>query len=165
MINTVHKIFPKAGYGTTILTDDTLRMYTSGGGHAEEKFIEKNKHTLEKFTRLWINNTPCPVCANKLISAYANVQKKPAIAAAHFYFGKKKEAALRCLAKMVKEGFTLMDFPWRWYQQYYITEPACKKDIDEALKSDEFKKKMQKMSKTVEEVYAYNAQDKTNCHS
>jgi hypothetical protein len=158
-------IFPKAGFGTTILTDDTLRMYTSGGGkHAEQIFIEENKNRLgDLFPWLWINNSPCPVCANKLIEAYAHVEVKPVIAAAHFYSGNdKRKVALHCLAKMVKEGFTLTDFPWRWYQEY-ISEPACKKDINEALKSDEFKKKMQKMSKTVEEVYAYKAQDKTNC--
>jgi hypothetical protein len=141
-------------------------MYTSGGGlHAEQKFIKENKDTLGDFTWLWINNSPCPMCANELIRAYANVQNKPVIAAAHFYFGEKKygrEAALRCLARMVTEGFTFKAFPWRVYQQF-LSEPACKKDIAKALNSSKFYQKMQDMSKTVDIVNQYAHLDKTDC--
>ncbi len=110
MIDTVTNIFGK-GCGTTYLVIDKCRLttYLSGGGqHAEAKFLGANRANLHSFPDLWMNNSPCPACAKKLIAAYRTIHS------AHFYRGGiDKEIVLQCLAKMVASKINLEAFDWK----------------------------------------------------
>ena len=167
IIDTVAKIFGK-GYGTTILTADCmLSTYISGkDGHSEEQFLAENSDDLDSFPDLWINNSPCPSCAKKLIDAYKNVSPKATIHAAHFYSGgnsnKAIETALQCLAKMVKSGVNLESFNWEAYQKI-VSHKDCKEDIKTALKTPKFVENMNKMANRVKTVYDYAKAGKTSC--
>ena len=163
MINTVSMVFDDVGYSTTTtltavtLRSGQLRTYTNRGGcHAEDKLIAENPNLNYVEKVLWINNTPCPRCALNLIRAYQGIKTKPIIAAAHFYKGGYREDfILRCLARMVKNGFKLMPFKWRFYQKRFISNDVCIDDINKALENDEFKDNMKNMENRIEQVYAY----------
>lgn len=170
MIDTVDHCVFDSGYGKTFLTVDmhTLKTYTSGGGHhAEFNFLRDNLNTLANFPILWINNSPCPVCANSLIAAYADVPNKPTIYAAHFYRGLRggvsQEQALQCLAKMVVDGFKLKPFAWNTFKRFALNEPLCIADVDTALDNDKFNQKMLVMANIILRVEEYADLRRIHC--
>lgn len=165
MINTVYRVFGNYTSPTTILTapDSSLIMYKSGNGsHAEEKFIDKNKHNLSGFPTLWINNSPCTSCAQKLMTAYQNESTKPTFYAGHFYTGGNTEGSLQCLAKMVSTGFTLKAFDWTTYKGL-VNVADCVNAITFAQSNASFVDKVNSMTATVNKVYDYSSANKTKC--
>ena len=169
MINTVHEVFRDVRASTTVLTTTKVgkqRTYISGKkGHSEDKFIKANPNLAGSHV-LWINNSPCPECARKLIEWKDMHINEPSIVieAAHFYKGDKypKETVLSCLARMVSKGFTLRAFNWKRYRDL-LTNEKCKADINRALRNDKFKEKMKKMEKTIQDVYRYKKKKKIGC--
>lgn len=167
ILDTVYNIFG-SGYGSTILTDNSLLMYMNENGkHAEENFLALNKGKLTSTSnkRLWINNSPCPNCVKKLLSAYKSITTKPTIFIAHFYGGTSnvsKEKARRCLAKLVKNGFTLKAFDWANYKKK-LTFKGCIQSVDTATKDAKFIAKMKEMKKIITTIYDYKNQGKTGC--
>ena len=132
--------------------------------HAEEMFINNNNQDdLKSIPVLWINNSPCPACAQRLINAYQGLHK-PMIFIAHFYIGKNKqrEVSLRCLARMVSEGFTLEPFKWGLYQ-YLLSKDVCKDAITRALDDEDFVSEMKDMEDTLDLVYEYKKNGNINC--
>ena len=168
MIDSVSHVFSNYTAPTTVLTspDDGLLMYKSNqSGHAEQNFINKNRGQLNKFSSLWINNSPCAaICSKELVSAYQNIPKRPVIYAAHFYLGKgtTKDQALMCLANMVTHNFHLMAFDWHTYSGY-LDNNDCKQDITTALNNGGFQNKMNQMAQTINLVYQYAQAGNTSC--
>lgn len=166
MIDTVTPVFNPRGGDTTCLLapDNTLMMYKSKNKtHAEQMFLDKNAGNLSAFPLLWINNSPCVNCSQKLVNGYVHETTRPTIQAAHFYRGTAgKEASLQCLANMVSDGFTLKAFDWNAFV-LLVSDAACHRDIMTALANAKFVDKMNDMANTITTVYNYSTNGNTHC--
>ena len=74
--------------GLTILRTNEGKIYKSGiksgGKYAEEMFI-KNTNNPGSITAIWIKNSPCNQCAEKLIDFFKSYSNKPCIYVGHIY--------------------------------------------------------------------------------
>ncbi len=97
------------------------RVYISAGETHAEDYMLAAAITPPEF---WITNSPCPVCARKLMAAYADSLTKAEINIRRFYKPPPGNAraiskATDCLAKMIYQGFKLYDWDWvAFYNEY-----------------------------------------------
>lgn len=97
------------------------RVYASAGNLHAEDYMLADLSTPEEF---WITNSPCPVCARKLMAAYAG-SPKPEINIRRFYKPPPGNAraisnAIDCLAKMLHQGFKLYEWEWPAFYEEYL---------------------------------------------
>ena len=86
----------------------------AGTDHAEDLMLTALQSPPKEF---WITNSPCPVCARKLMLAFAGSSTKAEINIRKFYKpppgnGAAISGAVDCLAKMMYQGFKLYDWDW-----------------------------------------------------
>ena len=102
--------------GVTILHARTNKgkVYRSSlTRHAEIVFIE-NKPNPEDITGLWITNSPCSDCAQRLITHFKSCHTKPDIFIGKIY-QQEKEKNDEGLLDLMKEGFNIE--VWESFQQ------------------------------------------------
>ena len=98
----------------TVLRTNEGRVYRSSKRkHAESVFIEDTPNPSD-ITGLWIKNSPCFRCAERLIKHFESCETKPEIFYGKIYqYHKKKNE--KGLDDLRKEGFNIQ--PWESFQQ------------------------------------------------
>ena len=99
------------------------RVYNSAGNyHAEDLMLTALTSPPKEF---WITNSPCPVCARKLMLAFAGSSSKAEINIRKFYKpppgnGAAISGAVDCLAKMMHQGFKFYDWDWPAFYKEFL---------------------------------------------
>lgn len=84
----------------------TLQIYLSEKNeHAEIEFTTKEKFP-GRITALWITNSPCAECSEKLITFFKNKVEKPTLYIGKIYKG-DWDANRKKLIELVKNGFNI----------------------------------------------------------
>ena len=100
--------------GVTLLRTNKGNVYRSSQTrHAEIDFIE-NTPNPEDITGLWIANSPCYNCAQRLIKHFKSCHTKPKIFIGKIY-QQQKEKDDEGLQDLMKEGFNIE--VWESFQQ------------------------------------------------
>ena len=157
-------------------TSDGKEVFVSSSGldpgteHAEDNMYDAlGKKPPKEF---WINNTPCPCCAQNLIKRYADakIDTPRTIRFIHFYTLPSKSAnpkmkiknpkdsetmSLECMAKMMLNGFQFEPWDWEKFGKDYLTEEECKNSLKAALKEESTAKQLE-----IEKEKAKNAINK-----
>lgn len=95
--------------GTLLRTEDGRIYWSTPFKHAEEVFIRKTKY-ISHIKAIWIKNSPCCWCADKLIEHFAHESNKPTVYIGKIWSGEYGDAYSNKegLRKMKRNGFELL---------------------------------------------------------
>ena len=159
MINTVnvvfgtlptHETFININYGErTYSSYDPIQAYY-------RLFDTVETNHLPKPSSIWMTQSPCLVCAKRLIYEYGKPDSiKPTLRIASIYMGNSlidTVDSLKCMAKMVHLNFTIL--PWEWMKvRDNINHMDCIDSIDSALQDSGFNDKRTILQKLIEFIH------------
>ena len=157
MINTVkvvfgslptHETFINIDYGESIFSSyDPIQAY-----YRLFDTIETNH--LPKPNRIWMTQSPCLLCAKRLIYEYGKPDStKPMLRIASIHMGNNLiDTVDSCMAKMVYLNFTVL--PWEWMElKNNINHMDCIDSINTALQDPIFNEKQTILQKLVEFIH------------
>ena len=92
--------------GTVLYTNEETIYWSNPYEHAEEVFIRKTKNNTRWIDTIWIKNSPCRSCADKLIQHFASKIYKPTLYIGKIWQG-DETANREGLDEMKANGFRL----------------------------------------------------------
>lgn len=111
--------------GTVLYTNEGTIYWSNPYEHAEEVFIRKTRNDTRWIDTIWIKNSPCRSCADKLIQHFASKIYKPTL-----YIGKIWEgdetANREGLKQMKAKGFRLKV----WKSEYNKDADSTRRYLD-----------------------------------
>ena len=168
MINTVDLVFGSLPTHDTYLATNFGERIFSARDHTQAYFKLFETIKNPKPDRIWMTQSPCLVCAKRLISEYSNPDSiRPTLHIASIYTGNSlldTVESMKCLAKMVYLNFTIL--PWDWMEfRGNIDHADCIDSIDVALKHSGFNEKRMTLSILLDFIHelAMNPQVSTWC--
>ena len=147
MINTVDLIFGSLPTHKTYLTIDSGESIFHSHDDIQAYYrlfdMVETSH-LPTPSNIWMTQSPCLVCAKRLIYEYGNSHSiKPTLHIASIYASNSlldTVDSLKCMAKMVHLNFTIL--PWEWTDiRDNIDHTDCIDSIDSALQDAGFNAK------------------------
>lgn len=143
-----HRMFEQGGatQDTYLTVNFGHKVYIqeNANNHAEDRLFSDESVAQNTITTngIWLNNSPCPRCAQTIMNRYSN-GNKPTIFIQNVYVGQGLDStldSLMCLAKMIKKGFNIVPWDWNSFKGHLDNE-QCKRDIESALNNDAFQRK------------------------
>lgn len=168
MINTVtevfgtlptHETYITTNYGERIFSSyDPIQAYY-------RLFDSVETNHLPKPSDIWMTQSPCFVCANRLIYEYGKRDSvKPTLHVASIHRGNSlldTIDSLRCMAKMVHLNFTIV--PWDWMAiQNNVDDVDCIDSITYALQDHSFSSKLTEVQKIIEFIHELSLNPEVN---
>ena len=159
MINTVdlifsslptHETYLTINYGESIFHNhDAIQAYYRLFDRVESTHQPKPSH-------IWMTQSPCLVCAKRLISEYGKQDSiKPTLHIASIYSGNDlldTVDSMKCMAKMVHLNFTVL--PWDWTDfRDNIDHSDCIDSIDSALQDPGFGDKRRQLQSLTDFIH------------
>ena len=158
-----------------LVTQDTYltvnfgqKVYTQEGAdnHAEDRlFSDKTVNpNLIIDNGIWLDNSPCPRCAKRIMNHYVDSDDKPVIYIQNVYVQQGLSStldSLMCLAKMINQGFKILPWDWDLFGEF-LDVNSCKKLIQTALHNSAFKEKRNVVTKALDFLRAVQNTDMTN---
>lgn len=159
MINTVSTVFGTLPTHEAYITTDYGQRIFSSYDPIQTYYrlfdVVETNH-LPKPSDIWMTQSPCFVCANRLIYEYGKQDSiKPTLHVASIHTGDNlldTIDSLRCMAKMVHLNFTIV--PWDWMEvQNNIDHIDCVDSINYALQDNAFSSKRTDLQKIMDFVH------------
>ena len=96
--------------GTVLYTNEGYIYWSEEYRHAEEVFIEMTRDDVTNIHTIWIKNSPCSRCADKLIEHFALQPNKPTMYIGKIWTGDygDEESNEEGLRRMTANGFELL---------------------------------------------------------
>ena len=111
--------------GTVLYTNEGTIYWSNPYEHAEEVFIRKTKNNTWWIDTIWIKNSPCRSCADKLIQHFASKTHKPTLYIGKIWEG-NETANREGLKQMKANGFRLQV----WKSKYNKDADSTRKYIE-----------------------------------
>ena len=142
-----HETYITLDYGERILSSyDPIQVYY-------RLFDMVDTNQLSKPSDIWMTQSPCFVCARRLIYEYGKPDSiKPTLRIASIYTGNSlldTVDSLKCMAKMVHLNFTILQWEWTEMRDN-IDHGDCTDSIDLALQHSSFNAKQVALQMLIE---------------
>ena len=111
--------------GTVLYTNKKTIYWSKSYEHAEEVFIKMTRNDTPWINTIWIKNSPCRSCADKLIQHFASKPHKPTLYIGKIWQG-DKTANKEGLDEMKAKGFRLQV----WESKYNKDADSTKRYLD-----------------------------------